>query len=745
MATFKTKVLSMMVISICRADTIFRYLKQDTNNLHQNKVKVWHNYTKHFLEKYLLREIQILKTYEKCVFYLFQLSKAIKGKNTRNFDFKSLIQPQQVLYRDGNLKLILFNVTYPVGMFSYKNLKYNVLHFSFYIERSQMLNLTFDIIYFPVEPAVCHKHHLFITNYTGSFYYSYNVSSYWRRIFCGHYSPFNFYPPVKPVTIGLFHDSIDNTMQLKCRYMVMDKNVVININKAKVNIRDLRKGRNNGFESDLTYISFYSKSQVILRNFLLKTVVTYKLSINFDILSSSQFLVIDGPGFLSPALTINNKMATTSTFQCIVQTLKTIRNGKQTNSTFRYYSSAITVYNTIIIKKSNYTLSLPINYHRNPDIYYIYSQFGYVNVTISGYKSEPDLYPHCTYGGIHFAKNISSKHRDDKTLCNNYSLQRSVYSQWSLLILAYYQYREYTNVKVQLQISQTQCKHVAINVCHMYNYCVYHLYPCMEQGVISGFDVNSCISYLNVITRHLNLILSIKDEKFVVTFNKEPCVILQFFCTVNKYILDGSKLFRVVIPTVMHNSKITEVKASLKNHFYGDNTDYAEVCFFDFVIKKKSINNHKPMGHVYIKTITRNCQFISMSWGFLTQNFVDVKIAYSKRGSKGIEMATFSRYLLNFEMEKALLDTAHSSIVLHFDLTNVRKEARHALRLLIKYQDVLANSFSKYVTEIVLQKQEASWLIADPFYKKVFADTCPHIYFIYVYNNSNSSQDSNCW
>ena len=215
------------------------------------------------------------------------------------------------------------------------------------------------------------------------------------------------------------------------------------------------------------------------------------------------------------------------------------------------------------------------------------------------------------------------------------------------------------------------------------------------DGVTSGWDVKPCLSYLKDITNHLNLILSIKDEKFVVTFNKEPCVVLQFICSVKKYILDGDKLFRIVIPTMMQNSKITEVKASLKNHFYGDKTKYSEICIFNSEIRKKSINNHKPMGHVYIKNINKNCHFISLLFGFLTQNFVDVKIAYSKHGSKGVQKATFSGYLFSFQMEEAVLDTAHSSIVLHADIKTVNKEARHVLSFIIQYQDVLANSFSK--------------------------------------------------
>ena len=176
---------------------------------------------------------------------------------------------------------------------------------------------------------------------------------------------------------------------------------------------------------------------------------------------------------------------------------------------------------------------------------------------------------------------------------------------------------------------------------------------------------------------------------------KEPCVVLQFICSVKKYTLDGDKLFRIVMPTMMQNSKITEVKASLKNHFHGDKTDYCEICIINSEIRKKSINNHKPLEHVYIKTITRNCQFISLFLGFLTQNFVDVKIAYSKSSSKWMEIARFSGYLFNFRMEEALLDTAHSSIVLHADIKSVNKEARHVLGFVIQYQDVLASSFSK--------------------------------------------------
>ena len=298
MGTLNTQLLSLLVISFCKPDFVFRHIKPDIYNLHQSKVKVWHKYTKYYLEKYLKKEIQTLNTYEKCVSLLFELTKVINGKNARNFNFSSLITKQQhILQRDGNFEILVFNVTYPVGILDYTDLRYNVLHFSFYIEKSQMLNLTFDIIYFPVELTVCHKHHLFITNYAGSFYYSYNVSLYWSRIFCGHYSPFNFYPPVKPLTIGLFYDSIDNTMQLKCRYMVMDKSIVLSINKAKVNKTDIRMGRSNGFQSDLIYISYYSISKVILRNYLLKTVVTNKLTINFtmhQLLVSILLLMVQG-------------------------------------------------------------------------------------------------------------------------------------------------------------------------------------------------------------------------------------------------------------------------------------------------------------------------------------------------------------------------------------------------------------------------------------------------------------------
>ena len=141
-----------------------------------------------------------------------------------------------------------------------------------------------------------------------------------------------------------------------------------------------------------------------------------------------------------------------------------------------------------------------------------------------------DLYPHCTYGGLHISEQ-SSKQKEGKTMCNFNAIGWSSYSYKSSMKLVYYQYPEYDTIAVSLSVKTTKCKSVEINLCYLH-------YSCSGVFVNQEYtqqERDRCNTYLRMVSNHLSINLHLKYGTLYLSRTIAKCVILQFTCTFTHY------------------------------------------------------------------------------------------------------------------------------------------------------------------------------------------------------------------
>ena len=359
----------------------------------------------------------------------------------------------------------------------------------------------------------------------------------------------------------------DETFIVENSFTVMDKNVIVSLSNQNVKWYDKNVGRINGFDRSLIYVLHFASIQ-ILKIFFLQAKKTHHIIIYFNMSAPDRYIVFYGPGFLSEILKGNvNHTVEPCTFQCIVQLLH-MGIDSTSNFAFSYLSKNIKVKPLIkLVKFQNSIIYLPNKKYLNVQIIHVHAKPSYqVNITILNYVSTLDISPHFSFGGLHFLEmNINQK---DKTVCSSSDIGRSLYSYNSSLTLVYYQYKNYDRVQIEVEISQTGCKHIEANVCHFCNHCFYILRPCYFE-FYSRSETN-CNLYLKNETTHLHSTLFINDNSIILQSNTEYCIILQFIClfdiSVGLYgtVYGPLKLpLRVKLSLLNDNSKINEVKMSL--------------------------------------------------------------------------------------------------------------------------------------------------------------------------------------
>ena len=389
------------------------------------------------------------------------------------------------------------------------------------------MNLTFYTIYFPVRLPVCHRHHLFVTNYKEDFK---NENYEHHRIFCGHYPTFSYYPGYNQIMLGILFRTNDETFTIQNSFTVIDKSIIVSLSNQKITWYDKTLGRDNGFDNTLIYILHFLQKELI-KIFFLQTKKTQHMVIHFNISRPNYYIVFDGPGFLSELLrNKQNHTLISSSFQCIIQLLEEMGPDEGiSNTSFSYFSQNLKVIQVIKLNKfQNNFIYFPKRKHFNTQIIFVYARYSYhINVTISKYMSRLDISPHCSFGGLQFSEN----NEEARTTCSSSDIGKSFYSYNSSLTLAYYQYKKYDRVQIELQLSQTACKHIKVNVCHLYNHCFNVLTPC-NSGLFSRNKTN-CNLYLKNMTSHLNTKLFIRDNAITLQLKTEFCIILQFTCEFN--------------------------------------------------------------------------------------------------------------------------------------------------------------------------------------------------------------------
>ena len=561
MAILKTTIfyLSISIImksSISQGDHVFEHFRPDIQKEHYNKLKIWHRYTMFFLQKNLQYKMPNMVNPQPIFCHLFYLSKKFR-KALKLINWEDRIWTKMIYKNDPHLRFYnesRLKITLPAG---YINIgsefkRGSVTYFIFKLDRLTRLNLTLFTIYFSIKLKVCHRHHLFISSEITNlnrrkkydlkdfinnkitvstdlenFQNVYVLQDY--RMFCGHYPTFSYYPDYDQVILGILWKTNDETFRIQNSFTVIDKHIISNINAYNITWKDITLGSNNGFDSRLIFLMQFP-FKAILKVFFLKIMTTHKLVIHFHIFKPDRYVVFNGPGFSSEILKDKNNVVTTSSFQCIVQILSKGQQKGQSNVIFTYFPTKV---EHVTILKLDYLdtikYCLPYREYNDLHVIHLHTKVGYqVNVTILNYTSTMDLYPHCSFGGLHFSEKLSERYEDGRVVCSSYDIGRSYYSHNATLTFVYYQYKMYDFVQVTLQITQTQCKHVEINICYFYNHCFYALSTCISH--IFSNNKRKCNSYLNNVTTHINASLLIREKGLALISNKEECILLEFVC-----------------------------------------------------------------------------------------------------------------------------------------------------------------------------------------------------------------------
>ena len=347
--------------------------------------------------------------------------------------------------------------------------------------------------------------------------------------------------------------------------------------------------------------------------------------------------------------------------------------------------------------------NLPHREYNDLHVIHLHTKVGYqVNVTILNYTSTMDLYPHCSFGGLHFSEKLSERYEDGRVVCSSYDVGRSYYSHNATLTFVYYQYKMYDFVQVTLQMTQTQCKHVEINICYFYNHCFYPLSNC--NYYIFSNNKRNCNSYLKNVTTHTNASLLIRDRGIALTSNKEECILLEFVCIfenlpVNEYghLKAPIKLPLKIILSLIDNSKIFQVKMPLYRRFLKDIFIYKEFCLKQNVSNviyeelSYEISNVASQSSYHIRILNdKNCAKIMGYFTHQTRSWLEVLIINAKRKMFKIDTITKDYVLPNdrIMIDNKAFEMISVSTVLIFKLRNTRlqsKTGHYSMNVLVKY------------------------------------------------------------
>ena len=705
--TFCLKVLFIMNSSVCQGDVNFEHIRPDIHKLHNNKPKLWHKYTLFFLQNNLQNKIPNIVSPSQTLFHLYHLlavfRKSVKIINWQNRTWTKIKNYwYDVHTRVYNISRLI--ITLPAGYIHIRSgfQREPVMYFSFKLAQGMRLNLTFYTIYFSVRLSLCHRHHMFISNETDKMDFNRYFCDFLlgdHRIFCGHYPTLSYYSNYDQVIFGILWGVNDETFIIQNSFTVMDTNIITNLNKQNIQLCDLRRGKKHGFDSSLIYLVHSSSLETLVMYFL-RIVKTHKIVIHFYINELDRYVVFNGPGFLSKVLKNKGDIVTTSTFQCIIQTFDKNLEKRKSNLTFHYFSTKIKNLKNLKLHYFRTNLyHLPHTDYNSLLVMHVHAEPGYqINITILNYTSTMDHYPHCSFGRLYLSDKSSGNYEDLRTICNSYGVGKSVFSHNSTLTLVHYHYKMYDFVQVTLQITQTQCKHVEVNVCYFYNHCFYAISQC-KYHILYGHNTKKCNLYLRNITSHSNLSLSIRDKNIIFTLNEEECIILQFMCmfetlavTYHGYIITPIKLHMKLVFLLSNNSKIYQIKMSLQRKFQNDIFIYKEFCSKqDGTSLAYEISNILKQSYSHIRTLNdNNCAEVLVYFSHQTLNWMEILIVPGKSKMFKRDVMASDYYFHNgrIMIDNNAFEISSLSTVLVFILRSIRLESEdghYSMDVLVKY------------------------------------------------------------
>ena len=373
----------------------------------------------------------------------------------------------------------------------------------FHIDVNLRVHFKFSSVYFPLSPYDCLKGNLTIfqkTLFKPKF------------IFCGQMATFFLYPfsPKIDITVSVMEDIL---YKINMSYMVMDKNLI-----------ETTRGKFNS--SKLLYSSLLIRGRISIVSYFVQVQKTQRIL--FRVSNTVHCLLFNGPGYLSEIIytkddQTNYKYLMSKSFQCLIQVMTSYKLYYYQRY-FLYFAKHLKLHTFQMEPGQVQTVEIPSGLwnHTPCALYFKAPSDHHVNITILDQFYEGLRTMDCKYGGIAFVERIGYAYNEVKTFCgssnSSKSQSRSIFSWGSSLIFVTYWYKFYSNILVKVNVTDTRCKSIKVDICKFNSRC----YSYNEE--------KRCLEYMGPIFKALNIQLYFHDSNVELYYSLKvnQCVIFQF-------------------------------------------------------------------------------------------------------------------------------------------------------------------------------------------------------------------------
>ncbi len=479
---------------------LFLSLQVRCDNNRNTQPKHWFSYVSRFLEKATKRSgkesltLMIEHGRRFAVLMTRHQGKVLNFADVPGFVFQNTGNLVSIVNTDG----FPCNIAkeYPPSCYVYSSTV------KFQLDRRLSLNLTVHDLLFASGPKDC-----LAGNFTIS---KINEEPAILRL-CGHYSNLKVFPGFSDVEAKItFFNSIHHWFQSS--FSIVDKGFVSSFQT---------------YDQALVYpiqqLVLHDIKLLLLDYFITVDKVKY-ISVFETTSTAINIQVHDGPGVLAPAIEGVQGSYVCTTFQCLV-----IVRATSSDRHINFLASIFTETTKVSIS-SETVLNLPGDHcARTPCVIQLRTNHSsQINVTnlATNYKGKKLNFKGfdvgsllCTFAGLIAAEHLRGIYQESYTVCTEHNhsdsgLSRSFYSSEASLILVLYWYKSYAEIDVILNVSNTPCKAIEINLCM----CVHNFQT--NKVILDAFNQ---MNEVKLTKRHGS------ECSFFVSFPDDNCYIFQLY------------------------------------------------------------------------------------------------------------------------------------------------------------------------------------------------------------------------
>ncbi len=417
-------------------------------NLYQGTPKVWHQYTKAFLQKCLDKSsfahlrTMLQKMLNWAILYSRYSQKLVRKPVEPNYS-ENITRASGTFVQQG----------VGTGVKNFRKLpvygQYVTFVWILQLFRELRMTFYFDTIYFALSPVECLKGNLTIFQY-------FSNSSYF---YCGQQSSFYLNPQRNKFCIRIL---VMNKIpyRVNTSFLVMDKNLIETVQDFHF--------------TQMPNSSILIRKRDIVLSYIIQVKKVNKILLQFAHLLFGKYVVYDSPKFSSILLESTDKTFTSSTFQCLVQFVT--ERESLSGIFFTYSPQNLTFINISLTSNLSTIMNIP-KYNCNKSLYAFsvaVPLYHHVNVTILNMSFEGQNTMTCAHGGLALLEKFEPSYSEVITFCDSHngavSQSRSIFSETSTFFFVLYWY-SYSSIRCTIGLSSTRCEPIQIDICKFNTLC----------------------------------------------------------------------------------------------------------------------------------------------------------------------------------------------------------------------------------------------------------------------------------